>query len=108
MNDLTPEQYLASCGITPETEAYNTMLARMEHYGENTWWISEDARVRAYYQTLEMDESGIGFYDFAQYQKDVEGLIQRDTFTYEFATSYAVKLRQEVERAYKETNQGAQ
>ena len=100
MRTLTNEQYLASCGITPAHVAYSEMLARMEHYGENKWWMSDDPRVRAYYQVLEMNKSGYGFYSLAQCQRDVAVLLDRPVLGVEFATKNAAYLRQSVERAW--------
>jgi hypothetical protein len=77
------------------------MLATMASYGENKWWLSDDPRVRAYYQVIELDRDGRGFYNFSQFQKDLSVLIGRPVFDVDIATRNMAKLRQEVERAWK-------
>lgn len=83
-----------------DPQVQQEMLAAMEKYGDNHWWESDDPRVRAYYQTLEMDESGRGFISFRQLKSDLEVLLNRSVYNHEFASANAVAMRQEVERAW--------
>src|ERR1022692_2164377 len=101
MRTLTNEQYLASCGVTPAHVAYSEMLATMASYGENKWWLSDDPRVRAYYQVIELDRDGRGFYDFKQFRDDLSVLLDRPVFGVDIVTRNMDRLRQEVERAWK-------
>jgi hypothetical protein len=99
---MNNEQYLASCGVTSAHIAYSEMLATMAGYEGNKWWLSDDARVRAYYQVRELDRNGRGFYDFGQFQRDLSVLLGRSVFDVDIATRNMDRLRQEVEQAWKE------
>ena len=48
---MTNEEYVARWNASEETK--QKCLAVMEKYGDNKWWLSEDARIVGYYQLLE-------------------------------------------------------
>lgn len=97
------EAYLQSIGVQPGTSAWKNCLKAMAVWGDNCWWLSEDPRRRAYYQTVEALDPG-GKYQglllmaFRQYHEDIETLLSRPVFTHELARR---SLLQEAERAWK-------
>lgn len=91
---LTNEEYAESVGAKKQTEAYTRLLGRMASYGDNRWWLSEDARERAYRQTMEE----VLILNWTQYGKDLMTLLNRPVLPWEPVLD---EFKQEVERAWK-------
>jgi hypothetical protein len=97
------EAYLQSIGVQPGTSAWQNCLEAMAVWGDNRWWLSEDPRERAYYQTVEdLDPSGKYhgrlLMIFSQYHEDIEVLLNRPVYNFELSRR---SLLQEAERAWK-------
>ncbi len=93
------EDYLKQKNIPLQTETYRELLEVLESYGENHWWVSEDPRVRAYYQTL--DESRSLILPYRQYVTDLTILFGREVHLSEIRMSNRTTLRQEAEQVWK-------
>lgn len=95
---MNNEEYLKQKKLVPGTQTYDEFLTVLGSYGDNRWWLSEDARTRAYYQT--MDENGPLVVPFTQYVQDLDLLLGREVQIYETRTSNRETLRQEVAAAW--------
>lgn len=73
MNTMTNEEYLEYFGISKTAKHYQACLEILGGYGDNKWWLSEDPRVRAYYQTFEKRS----LYSWKQYGSDLFVLLGR-------------------------------
>lgn len=94
---MTNEEYVQA--ITQDVEAQKKVLAVLATYGNNRWWLSADARVRAYYQLHEHIQV---LPDFSQFHDDLEKLLGRPVWTHEFAVNIE-QLRQEAQKAWQGT-----
>jgi hypothetical protein len=92
------EDYLKQKNISLQT-TYRELLEVLESYGENHWWVSENPRTRAYYQTL--DQSSPLILPYRQYVTDLTMLLGREVHLSEIRMSNRTMLRQEVEQAWK-------
>ena len=90
--------YLKEKKVSVETTTYHELLAVLESYGENRWWISENPRTRAYYQSL--DQSSPLILPYRQYISDLTLLLGREVHVNEIRMSNRTELRQEVEQAW--------
>jgi hypothetical protein len=97
------EDYLKQKNVSPQTATYSELLEVLESYGENHWWVADDPRTRAYYQTL--DESHSLILPYRQYVTDLTLFLGREVHLSEIRMSNRTALRQEVEQAWK-TNVG--
>ena len=84
-----------------DPQKQQALLQAMNAHGENHWWESDNAKTRAYYQTMEIQQSGLSFYDFRQYHRDIEALLGRSVYTHEIFVTDITPLIQEVERAWR-------
>lgn len=91
-------EYLKQKKISPETATYREVLEVLESYGDNHWWLSDDPRVRAYYQTL--DESSYFLLPYRQYLSDLSILLQRDVQLYETRMSNKAELKPQAIQAW--------
>ncbi len=66
----------------------------MDKYGEHRWWLSDDAKERAYYQ---MHEPRLLLPSFGQFCDDIVTLIGRPVWTHEFLSD---KLTAQVDAAW--------
>jgi len=96
---MNNEDYLKQKNISLETTTYRELLEVLESYGENHWWVSENPRTRAYYQTL--DQSSPLILPYRQYVTDLTMLLGREVHLSEIRMSNRTMLRQEVEQAWK-------
>jgi hypothetical protein len=96
---MNNEEYLKQKNVPLQTTTYSELLEVLEGYGENHWWVSENPRMRAYYQTL--DESHSLILPYRQYVADLTILLGRDVHLSEIRMSNKAMLRQEVEQAWK-------
>ncbi|WP_126583307.1 hypothetical protein [Tengunoibacter tsumagoiensis] len=94
-------EYLKQKNLLPETTTYQELLAVLTSYGENHWWVSDDPRVRAYYQTL--DQSSPFILPYRQYMADLTLLLGREVQVYEIRMSNKEALKQEVEQAWEKS-----
>ncbi|HEX4203768.1 MAG TPA: hypothetical protein VHZ51_06155 [Ktedonobacteraceae bacterium] len=92
--------YLKQKNISPETTTYRELLEVLESYGDNHWWMSDDPRTRAYYQTL--DQSSPFILPYQQYINDLTVLLKREVHVYEIRMSNKAILRQDVEQAWED------
>ncbi len=95
---MSNEDYLKQKNIAIETTTYRELLQVLEGYGNNRWWLSENPRTRAYYQTL--DENSSLIIPYRQYIKDLGVLLKREVQLYEIRMSNKIALKQEVEQAW--------
>ncbi len=95
---MSNEDYLKQKNIAVESPTYRELLQVLDGYGNNRWWLSENPRTRAYYQTL--DESHALIIPYRQYMKDLGVLLAREVQLYEIRMSNKTELRQEVEQAW--------
>ena len=95
---MNNESYLKQKKISVEASTFHELLHVLEGYGENRWWLSQDPRVRAYYQTL--DETSPLIIPFWQYLSDLAILLGREVQVYETRVSNRMILRQEVKHAW--------
>ena len=93
-------EYLKQKSISPGTITYSELLNALESYGDNHWWMSDNPRTRAYYQTLDQRNSFI--LPYQQYINDLGVLLGREVQVYEIRMSNKAILRQEVEQAWQE------
>ena len=98
-NVMHNQDYLKQRNIALQTPTYNELLEVLESYGENHWWVSEDARTRAYYQALDENRSLI--LPYRQYVTDLTALLGREVLLSEIMMSNRTLLKQEVEQAWK-------
>ncbi len=101
MNNAT---YLKQKNLSSETTTYHELMAALERYGDNHWWVAESPRVRAYYQAL--DESSPFILPYQQYLSDLAVLLGREVHTNEIRMSNREVLRQEVEQAWQRDEVG--
>ncbi len=92
-------EYLKQKNVSTQTTTYGEMLEILEGYGDNRWWVSDDPRTRAYYQTL--DQSSPLILPYRQYVADLTTLLGREVHLNEIRMSNRTMLRQEVEQAWK-------
>ena len=92
-------EYLKMKNVPLQTPTYGELLEVLEGYGENHWWVSEDARTRAYYQSF--DESRSLILPYRQYVADLSVLLGREVHLSEIRMSNRALLKQEVEQAWK-------
>jgi hypothetical protein len=59
------------------TEKFNRCLTMMESYGENRWWLSNDPRARAYFQSHALFNGGLGILPIESYLADLSQLLGR-------------------------------
>lgn len=91
-------EYLKQKNISSGTTTYQELLEILESYGDNQWWISDDPRTRAYYQTL--DQSSPFILPYKQYISDLTLLLGREVQVYEIRMSNKEMLKPEVEQAW--------
>ncbi len=96
---MNNEDYLKQKNVSLQTTTYRELLEVLESYGDNHWWVSENPRTRAYYQTL--DQSSPLILPYRQYVTDLTMLLGREVHVYEIRMSNRTMLRQEVEQAWK-------
>jgi hypothetical protein len=96
---MNNEDYLKQKNVSLQTTTYRELLEVLESYGDNHWWVSENPRTRAYYQTL--DQSSPLILPYRQYVSDLTMLLGREVHVYEIRMSNRTMLRQEVEQAWK-------
>ena len=70
-------------------------LEKMEEFGNNRWWISEDKKVLAYYQLM----CQILLVPFDKFHKSLEFLLGRPVWIHERALNYE-QLKLEAEIAF--------
>lgn len=87
------QAYLVSIGVKEENQS--ACLEAMEKYGDNQWWLSDDPKVRAYYQ---VNEPLLLLSSVPQFREDLDKLLNRPVFTHDLVSP---KFKQEVERAWK-------
>ncbi len=92
-------EYLKMKNVPLQTPTYGELMEVLESYGENHWWVSEDARTRAYYQSF--DESHSLILPYRQYVADLGILLGREVLLSEIRMSNRALLKQEVEQAWK-------
>jgi hypothetical protein len=95
---MNNESYLKQKKIPVETETFRELMLVLDGYGNNRWWLSENPRTRAYYQTL--DETSPLIIPFWQYRADLSVLLGREVQVYETRVSNRITLRQEVKQAW--------
>ncbi|GAC1357769.1 MAG: hypothetical protein NVS2B12_04090 [Ktedonobacteraceae bacterium] len=95
---MSNEDYLKQKNIAVDSTTYRELLQVLESYGSNRWWVSENPRARAYYQT--MDETSPFIIPYRQYMQDLGVLLGREVQLYEIRMSNKTELKQEVERAW--------
>jgi hypothetical protein len=95
---MTNKDYLKQRNIALQTPTYNELLEVLESYGENQWWVAEDARTRAYYQALDENRSLI--LPYRQYVTDLTTLLGREVLLSEIRMSNRTLLKQEVQQAW--------
>jgi len=91
--------YLKQRNVPTETTTYRELLAVLDSYADNHWWVSENPRTRAYYQTL--DQSSPLILPYRQYVEDLTVLLGREVHLYEIRMSNKAVLKQEVEQAWR-------
>jgi hypothetical protein len=96
-------EYLKQKNFSPATTTYSELLKVLESYGDNHWWMSDDPRIRAYYQTL--DQSSSFIIQYQQYINDLTVLLGREVQLYEVRMSNKAILRQEVEQVWEKSVQ---
>ncbi len=96
---MNNEEYLKQKNVPLQTTTYDELLAVLESYGENHWWVSENPRTRAYYQAL--DESRSLMLPYRQYVADLTILLGREVHLSEIRMSNRADLKQEAEQAWK-------
>ena len=96
---MNNEDYLKQKNVSLQTTTYRELLEVLDSYGENHWWVSEEPRMRAYYQTL--DESRSLILPYRQYVADLTILFGREVHLSEIRMSNRTMLRQEAEQAWK-------
>ncbi len=96
---MNNEDYLKQKNVSSQTTTYRELMEVLESYGENHWWVSENPRTRAYYQTL--DESRSLILPYRQYVTDLTLLLGREVHLSEIRMSNRTMLRQEVGQAWK-------
>jgi len=96
---MNNEDYLKQRNVSLHTETYRELLEVLESYGDNHWWVSENPRTRAYYQSLDASRSLI--LPYREYVTDLTMLLGREVHLSEIRMSNRTMLRQEVEQAWK-------
>jgi len=91
--------YLKQKNVSPQTSTYRELLEVLDSYGDNHWWVSDDPRTRAYYQTL--DETHALILPYRQYVIDLTALLGREVHLSEIRMSNKALLKEEVEQAWK-------
>ena len=95
---MSNEDYLKQKNISAETTTYAELLKILESYGSNSWWLSENPRTRAYYQT--MDENSPFIIPYKQYMNDLKVLLGREVQLYEIRMSNKEELKREVAQVW--------
>lgn len=72
-------------------------LEHMKKYGDNRWWISQNNKVLAYYQTKEP----LMLVSLEKYMKALRVLVGHPVYTNQFLEQNVKQLEGEVERAFK-------
>ena len=91
--------YLKQKNVSSQTSTYRELLEVLDSYGDNHWWVSDDPRTRAYYQTL--DETHALILPYRQYVIDLTALLGREVHLSEIRMSNKALLKEEVEQAWK-------
>lgn len=86
------QAYLISIGVAGENQ--QKCLEAMEKYGDNQWWLSDDPKVRGYYQ---VNEPLLLLPSVPQFREDLGKLLNRPVFSHDLVSP---KFKQEVERAW--------
>jgi hypothetical protein len=97
--NMNNADYLKQKNVSPQTSTYRELLEVLESYGNNQWWVSDDPRTRAYYQTL--DETHALILPYRQYVTDLTALLGREVHLSEIRMSNKALLKEEVEQAWK-------
>ena len=95
---MNNEEYLKQKNVAKDTTTYAEFMEVLESYGENQWWVSEDPKTRAYYQTL--DQNHFFILPYRHYINDLTVLLGREVQLYEIRMSNKEDLQQEVEQVW--------